>query len=214
MPVLKEATHGGVFQKEAKAYFINMLSSSQKLHKKGCKSCPHSNYSSKYYDFDTLEEAENSGIEYTHCRNCFLGGIKMKRYFLMLMAFVMCLSLVACGEKSMATDSVPNTSATGIDKNATDSYLGVWESIGTDMRFTINKGGFGRYEVPNMSGIGVFDFTYEVKDEVLSITIDAITSPFYASFELNDDGTALIMLHNGLPVFTGEINEFYKQSTE
>ncbi len=76
MPILKEAEGVEVFRREAKAYVINMLSGSRKLHKKGCKSCQYSKCFSKYYDFDTLEEAEKSGVEYTLCGNCFREELK------------------------------------------------------------------------------------------------------------------------------------------
>lgn len=69
MPELKYATNGTQFQKEAKEYVINMLGNKQKLHKKNC--CQYSKYYAEYYDFDTVEEANASGLKFTPCRLCF-----------------------------------------------------------------------------------------------------------------------------------------------
>ncbi len=66
---LKYATNGAQFQKEAKKYVINMLGNKQKLHKKNC--CQYSKCYDKYYDFDTLEEVNKCGIEFTKCKLCF-----------------------------------------------------------------------------------------------------------------------------------------------
>ena len=70
---LKNATNGTQFQKEAKEYVINMLGNKQKLHIKN--GCPHAKCFSKYYDFDTLKEAEKCGVEFTKCKLCFKGDV-------------------------------------------------------------------------------------------------------------------------------------------
>ena len=69
--VLKTAKTGEEFRHDAKRYVINMLSDARTLHIKG--GCYYARHFSKYYDFDTLEEAENSGVEHRKCRNCFKG---------------------------------------------------------------------------------------------------------------------------------------------
>ena len=69
MPVLKETSRDFDFQKEAKEYVINMLGKRRKLHKKN--GCQFSFIYHKYYDFDSVEEAEQSGIAYTLCEVCF-----------------------------------------------------------------------------------------------------------------------------------------------
>ena len=66
---LKCANTSMQFQKEAKEYVINMLGNKQKLHKKNC--CQYSKFYAKYYDFDTLEEVEKCGVEFTKCKLCF-----------------------------------------------------------------------------------------------------------------------------------------------
>lgn len=71
MLILKYATNGTQFQKEAKEYVINMLGNKQKLHKKNC--CQYSKFYAEYYDFDTLEEVKNCGFEFTKCKLCFKG---------------------------------------------------------------------------------------------------------------------------------------------
>ncbi len=68
---IKTAHSGTEFQNEAKKYVINMESEARKLHIKNCKSCPYSHYFFKYYDFDSYEEAIESGIEFLECRRCF-----------------------------------------------------------------------------------------------------------------------------------------------
>ncbi len=134
----------------------------------------------------------------------------MKKALALLLALVMCLSLAACSSdpsKPTEADSVSTTTSddSSIDKDALDSYLGVWAS--ENMRFIINKGGVGRYEVHG----GHYDFTYEIKYEAISITI---FPSFVASFELNDDGTALTILTNGLPTYVEDETVFTKQETE
>lgn len=66
---LKCATTSMQFQEEAKKYVINMLGNKQKLHEKNC--CQYSKFYAKYYDFDTVEEAEKCGVEFTKCKLCF-----------------------------------------------------------------------------------------------------------------------------------------------
>ena len=69
MPVLKIASNGEVFQREAKKYVINMTSGNKKLHIKN--GCPSAKGFYKYYDFDNLADAKNCGIESTLCLKCF-----------------------------------------------------------------------------------------------------------------------------------------------
>lgn len=111
----------------------------------------------------------------------------MKRIWAVALAIIFALSLTAC-----------NGAETGdtIDKNDSANYIGVWES--EHKRFTISKGNVGRYEQPNTDG-GYFDFTYKVEDDVLTIYIDGLLGENVASFELDNDGTTLTILHDGLP---------------
>lgn len=125
----------------------------------------------------------------------------MKKVWCLLLSAVLMLSLAACGGN-----------ADTIDKNSSDSYIGVWES--DNMRFTISKGGVGRYEQPNDDTMGFFDFTYEIADEVMTISISGAVQDYVASFELNDDGTALTILHNGLPGYYEGETEFFKTASE
>ncbi|MBO5339148.1 MAG: hypothetical protein J6A96_05550 [Clostridia bacterium] len=66
---LKHASNGKEFQKNAKEYVINMLGNKRKLHKKN--GCYYSKCYCKYYDFNTISEAENSGIDFLKCKICF-----------------------------------------------------------------------------------------------------------------------------------------------
>lgn len=127
----------------------------------------------------------------------------MKKAISLLLALALCLSLCACGD-----GKAEPTTANEIDKSESSNYVGVWES--EHMRFTVNKGGIGRYEQPG-TDIGFFDFTWEVKDEVLVIFITGQVSEYKASFELSDDGTSLTILHNGLPGYTEGETAYEKQ---
>ena len=64
--VLKD---GKNYKNEAKEYVINMTSNACTLHKKN--GCYYSHYLSNYYDFDALEEAEQSDVEFLKCKICF-----------------------------------------------------------------------------------------------------------------------------------------------
>jgi hypothetical protein len=46
-----------------------MLSDARTLHKKN--GCYYARYFAKYYDFETLKDAEGSGIECLKCKKCF-----------------------------------------------------------------------------------------------------------------------------------------------
>lgn len=68
---LKIASNEKEFQENAKEYVINMTSRSQKLHiKNGCR---FSKWLWNYYDFDSLADAKNCGVESTRCQLCFKG---------------------------------------------------------------------------------------------------------------------------------------------
>lgn len=69
MPTMKYAASGPEFQRDAKEYVINMLGGKRKLHKKN--GCQFSKCYSKYYDFDTKEDAYASDIAFTPCEICF-----------------------------------------------------------------------------------------------------------------------------------------------
>ena len=69
MSALKHATGNNDFQQFAKEYVINMLGKKRKLHRKN--GCQYSKHYSKYYDFDSIEEAEAIGVAHTVCELCF-----------------------------------------------------------------------------------------------------------------------------------------------
>jgi len=68
MPEMKYATTGPEFQRDAKEYVVNMLGGKRKLHKKN--GCQHASFFAEYYDFDSKEDADESGIEFTICGHC------------------------------------------------------------------------------------------------------------------------------------------------
>jgi len=140
----------------------------------------------------------------------------MKKAIIILLALVMVLSLVACGggsqqsngsassntpqETAKQTENVITTEVSlGLDKNDIASYLGNWKTDHIVMTF--NKGGIGQYQEYNQGKVNSsYDFTYEVKDEIVVITIDSMMGKQISSFELNEDGTTLHIIQNGLPV--------------
>ncbi len=121
----------------------------------------------------------------------------MKRTLALCLALLMALSLCACGGEK------------GIDKSDASNYIGVWSA--EHMRLTVSKGGVGAYEQPGTEYQGAFDFTWEVKDDVLVILFDlAIYGQSTASFELDDEGTSLTILHNGLPDYAKGVTALEK----
>ena len=123
----------------------------------------------------------------------------MKKIVAILLIAVMCISFAACGGAAGGNASI---------KADAESYIGEWKS--EHMIFTISKGYVGRYEQTNGSQ-GYFDFTWEVKDEILTISIKGAVKEWVSSFELNDDGTELTIIHNGLPGYTEGETTFKKQ---
>ncbi len=121
----------------------------------------------------------------------------MKRTLALFLALLMTLSLCACGGEK------------GIDKSDTSNYIGVWSA--EHMRLTVDKGGVGSYAQPGTE-YGIFDFTWEVKDDLLVITISSFLGPSTASFELDDEGTSLTIVHNGLPGYTVGVTALEKMS--
>ena len=53
----------------AKKYVINMYGGKRTLHIK--KNCFHSGFLIDYYDFDSREEVDQSGVSYKECKLCF-----------------------------------------------------------------------------------------------------------------------------------------------
>ena len=65
----KSAKTEAEFQEEAKEYVLNIQNNNKKLHKKN--GCRYSKWIKEYYDFDTLDEIENSNIDHSKCLYCF-----------------------------------------------------------------------------------------------------------------------------------------------
>lgn len=69
---------------------------------------------------------------------------------------------------------------------------------GNVITFHINKGGIGSYEqstVPDTT----WDFSYEIKDEVIAMTRNAAGTTLLSTYELSDDGTNLIYVSGTFP---------------
>lgn len=133
---------------------------------------------------------------------------KYKKALSIILTIALCLSLCACSSGGNEENNTSTNDA--LNKNETANYIGVWESA--HMQFTIEKGGVGRYELPgNTVGVGYYDFTWEVKDELIIITIKGQVTEYKATFELNDAGTSLTILHNGLPASHQGETEYTKK---
>lgn len=111
------------------------------------------------------------------------------------LALIMVLSLAACGENNSSENKTENiTTEVTLDKNDVANYIGTWES--EHIRYTFNKGGVGTFGTKEMTP--GYSFTYEVKDEVVALKIHNSDITHDAALELNDDGTALILIQNPL----------------
>ena len=61
------------FQRNCGDYFINVTRESGRytLHRKNCRRCQYSKAAYEYIDFNTTKEAEQSGLNFKYCMNCF-----------------------------------------------------------------------------------------------------------------------------------------------
>ena len=122
----------------------------------------------------------------------------MKKILALLLICVCMLGLVACGSNEKNDSNAENT---GIDKNSTSSYIGAWEydsGKGNVITFYFEKGGIGKYTQSTKENT-TWDFTYEVKDEVVVLSRKAVGSEFVASYELTDDGSILTYITGDMP---------------
>ena len=69
---IKDADCRNTFQSEARNYVINMLRGSKRtLHIKNTSRCQWSKFLLEYVDFDSLDNAKSSGIDFEPCKKCF-----------------------------------------------------------------------------------------------------------------------------------------------
>lgn len=114
--------------------------------------------------------------------------------------------LVACGTvegkiSSAETETVRAEEINSVDKSVASSYIGDWvydTGKGNVITFHINKGGIGSYEQSTVSDT-TWDFSYEIKDEVIVVTRNAVGTTLLSSYELSDDGMSLIYISGNLP---------------
>ena len=88
-----------------------------------------------------------------------------------------------------------------IDKNSSSSYIGKWQydtGKGNLITFTFEKGGIGKYAQSTKED-SAWEFTYEIKEDVIVLTRNAIGTTFIASYELNNDGTELNYVSGDMP---------------
>ena len=88
-----------------------------------------------------------------------------------------------------------------IDKSSSSSYIGKWQydtGKGNIITFIFEKGGIGKYEQSTKESSS-WEFTYEIKEDVIVLTRNAIGTSFVASYELNNDGTELNYVSGDMP---------------
>ena len=129
----------------------------------------------------------------------------MKKAISLLLAFVLCLSLCACGGGNDAPATEAPTEKT-MDKNDTSNYVGEWAN--EYFSLTITKGGVGRYSNYDKEQ---YDLNWEVKDEVLITQISFFGMEHKAVLELNEDGTVLNIIQMGFPVYYEGMDSFTKK---
>lgn len=149
----------------------------------------------------TVNGLQKYGIILMHhwCKKIILiiGGFKMKKIVTVLLMCVCMMGLVACGN----SDKKDDNAGLDLDKNSTSAYIGTWEydsGKGNVITFYFEKGGIGKYTQSTKENT-TWDFTYEVKDEVVVLSRKAVGSEFVASYELNDDGTVLSYITGDMP---------------
>ena len=123
----------------------------------------------------------------------------MKKFLSLLLALVMCISLIACGNNSNQSEPTSND-ATVSEKSEKDKYIGVWEN--TKCRLTITKGGVGKLEflaaIDNPSA-SFMQLNWEIKDDVLIAKSVLNGYEFSSVYELNEDASSLSVIQSGWP---------------
>ncbi len=100
---------------------------------------------------------------------------------------------IPSSENTPVAETEAEETTHSVDKNDVSNYRGIWKIDGSRCTLTFNKGGIGKYE-PNIQGYGIYNFTYEVKDEVIIITYNGQTGSTPSMLELSDDGSSLVMI--------------------
>lgn len=123
----------------------------------------------------------------------------MARKLFAIFTLCVCMLLSACGSNNDA--EIQEEQQQEIDKNSSSAYIGKWvydTGKGNVITFTFEKGGIGKYE-QSAKEESYWDFTYEIKEEVIILTRNAIGTTFLGSYELNDDGTKLSYISGDMP---------------
>ena len=120
----------------------------------------------------------------------------MKKFLSLLLALVMCISLVACGDNSNQSEPTSND-ATVSEKSEKDKYLGVWEYIGeipsdSDryvQQLKIYKGGTGERVVidKTLSEPIVLAFSWEINDDVFNMIMSEFGDTSKMGFVMEND---------------------------
>ena len=112
--------------------------------------------------------------------------------------------LCACGGDNKQTESTPSD-ANILNKSTKDAYVGTWET--EQLRLMITKGGIGRWGflVDDDEFVGAsMPINWEVKDEIMVVTISVAGFEYNAAFELNDSGNILNEIQKS-GAFSGDV---------
>ena len=109
----------------------------------------------------------------------------------MLLLVTLALLLAACGSET-------------VNKGVSSSYIGDWvydNGEGLTITFHIKEGGMGSYELSSEEDVFWY-FSYEIRDDVIVMTRNAIGTTFLAAYELSDDGSSLTYVSGDFPYGT------------
>ena len=114
----------------------------------------------------------------------------MKRIILsILICLCMVCVLCACGKDNSTEDSADETV---IDKSATSSYIGRWDT--QDFYLQIDKGGTASYRPIETPDNGFYQMTWEIIDDVIALDYESSVLSTRVTLELNDDGNQLTQI--------------------
>ena len=133
----------------------------------------------------------------------------MKKVLSLLLVLTLVLCLVSCA----------NVQKARVDKNNPKAYEGIWKSKHMSFRFLGDGTGFYDYEKELYTKDhkktwqtygGELELHYVVDNEVVTVTVKYFWDEYVSVLELNDDGTVLSLIQNGLDKWYCGETEFVK----
>lgn len=117
----------------------------------------------------------------------------MKKLFALMLAAALALSLTACGGGAGDNNTSSEEDAPIVVKSSTTTYIGDWAydtGKGNVITYHFIKGGTGYYEQSTEKD-SQWQFTWEIKDDVVVTTHNALGTTFLNTFEVDDSGINL-----------------------